>query len=342
MTATATHSSAPITVSASDLPLQGLMRWALERGDAIYLTQPMGGGDVQDISWKEAADQVRRMATWLTVQGWPAGSRVAIIGKNSAHWILADLAIQLAGHVSIPIYPTFNGEALAYILAHSEARACFIGKMDDTTNLQTGLPKGLPVIALPLAPKLKTLTWNDVLSTSAPLQGDPAAELDAVCTIIYTSGTTGKPKGVVHTYGSMAWGVTSATRRVQMGTNERYISYLPLAHVAERMLIEQGSLRYGGHIFFAEALDTFVQDLQRARPTIFSRYRACGSSSSTGCTAKCQPKSWLGCSACHWSGAWCAAKSSRAWDWTSVASPPVALRPCLPMCCSGTASWDWT
>ena len=269
MTATATHSSAPITVSASDLPLQGLMRWALERGDAIYLTQPMGGGDVQDISWKEAADQVRRMATWLTVQGWPAGSRVAIIGKNSAHWILADLAIQLAGHVSIPIYPTFNGEALAYILAHSEARACFIGKMDDTTNLQTGLPKGLPVIALPLAPKLKTLTWNDVLSTSAPLQGDPAAELDAVCTIIYTSGTTGKPKGVVHTYGSMAWGVTSATRRVQMGTNERYISYLPLAHVAERMLIEQGSLRYGGHIFFAEALDTFVQDLQRARPTIF-------------------------------------------------------------------------
>jgi len=63
--------------------------------------------------------------------------------------------------------------------------------------------------------------------------------------------------------------VTSATRRVRMDVNERYISYLPLAHVAERMLIEQASLRYGGRIFFAEALDTFVQDLQRARPTIF-------------------------------------------------------------------------
>lgn len=260
---------APITVTANDLPLQCLMRWARERGDAVYLTQPMGAGAVQDISWRETADQVRRMATWLTAQAWPAGSRVAIIGKNSAHWILADLAIQLAGHVSVPIYPTFNGEAIAYILAHSEARACFIGKMDDTANLQTGLPEGLPVITLPLAPPLKTLAWNDLLAISAPLVGEPAAQLDAVCTIIYTSGTTGKPKGVVHTYGAMAWGVTSATRRVRMGPDERFISYLPLAHVAERMLIEQASLRYGGHIFFAEALDTFVQDLQRARPTVF-------------------------------------------------------------------------
>jgi long-chain acyl-CoA synthetase len=93
--------------------------------------------------------------------------------------------------------------------------------------------------------------------------------MDAICTIIYTSGTTGQPKGVVHTYRSMAWGVTSATGRVRMDARDRYISYLPLAHVAERMLIEQASLRYGGRVFFAEALDTFVQDLQRARPTIF-------------------------------------------------------------------------
>jgi long-chain acyl-CoA synthetase len=93
--------------------------------------------------------------------------------------------------------------------------------------------------------------------------------MDAICTIIYTSGTTGRPKGVVHTFRSMAWGVTSATRRVRMDVRDRYISYLPLAHVAERMLIEQASLRYGGHVFFAEALDTFIQDLQRARPTIF-------------------------------------------------------------------------
>ena len=72
----------------------------------------------------------------------------------------------------------------------------------------------------------------------------------------------------------MAWGVSSATRRVRMDRNDRYISYLPLAHVAERMLIEQASLRFGGQVFFAEALDTFVQDLQRARLGEIPAWRA--------------------------------------------------------------------
>ena len=263
------YMTAPITVSTSDLPLQCLYRWESERANQIYLTQPTGSGQVQNFTWREAADQVRRTATWLSAQGWPDGSRVAIIGKNSAHWILADLAIQMAGHISIPIYPTFNGEALTYILEHSEARACFVGKMDDTANLQTGVPANVHLIALPLAPPIKALAWSDIQVKNAPMAGAPAPQMDTVSTIIYTSGTTGKPKGVVHTYRTMAWGVTSATRRVNMDVNDRYISYLPLAHVAERMLIEQGCLRYGGHIFFAEALDTFVQDLQRARPTIF-------------------------------------------------------------------------
>lgn len=261
--------TAPITVSPADLPLQCLYRWERERANQVYLTQPVGAGAVQDITWQDAADQVRRMATWLQAQGWPEGSRVAIIGKNSAHWILADLAIQMAGYISVPIYPTFNGEALAYILAHSETRACFVGKMDETTNLRTGVPEDMPLIALPLAPALKAVAWSDLIQKNSPMKGTAAVQMDAICTIIYTSGTTGKPKGVVQTYRSMAWGVTSATRRVHMDQSDRFISYLPLAHVAERMLIEQGSLRYGGRVFFAEALDTFVQDLQRARPTVF-------------------------------------------------------------------------
>ncbi|MFZ4479490.1 MAG: AMP-binding protein [Rhodoferax sp.] len=258
-----------VALSAGDLPLPCFYRWERERASQIYLTQPTGAGAVQDISWGEAGNQVRRMASWLQAQGWPAGSRVAIIGKNSAHWVLADLAILMAGHVSVPIYPTFNGEALAYILAHSEARACFVGKMDATGNLQAGLANGLPVIALPLAPPIEALLWNDLIAISEPIKASPTPDGETICTIIYTSGTTGQPKGVVHTFNTIAWGISSATRRVPMSTAERYISYLPLAHVAERMLIEQACLRYGGRIFFAEALDTFVQDLQRARPTIF-------------------------------------------------------------------------
>ncbi|EFK95564.1 AMP-binding protein, partial [sediment metagenome] len=200
---------------------------------------------------------------------WPAGSRVAILGKNSAHWILADLAILMAGHISVPIYPTFNGEALSYILLHSEARACFIGKMDDISSLKSGVPPNLPLVILPLAPPVKGLLWSDLIAKYQPINGSPAPDGESICTIIYTSGTTGKPKGVVHTFNAMGYGVSSAMNRFHMDSNDRFISYLPLAHVAERMLVEQASLRYGSHVFFAESLDTFVQDLQRARPTIF-------------------------------------------------------------------------
>jgi long-chain acyl-CoA synthetase len=261
--------SANITVSPSDLPLARLFHWERTRGDTVYLTQPVGGNAVQDITWAEAADQVRRIAGWLRSQEFPQGSRIALLGKNSAHWILADLAILMAGHVSVPIYPTFNAEALSYILKHSDSRACFIGKMDDTVSLADGLTPGMPVVALPLAPSISALRWSDLLRDHPPLPDAPQQSMHEMCTIIYTSGTTGKPKGVVHTHHSMAWGVTSATRRVTMSSTDRFISYLPLAHVAERMLVEQASLRYGTHVFFAEALDTFLQDLQRARPTIF-------------------------------------------------------------------------
>ena len=258
-----------ITVQVSDFPVQRLCHWENQNPRGVFLTQPLGAGAVIDITWAEAAQEVRSMAAWLQSQAWPQGSRVAILGKNSAHWILADLAILMAGHVSVPIYPTFNGEALRYILDHSEARACFVGKMDDSASLKS-VPSHVPLIPLPLAPQgIPGTHWDDLVNQTAPLKGIPSTQADSICTIIYTSGTTGNPKGVVQTFGAIAWGLSSATQRVHMNNNDRYISYLPLAHVAERMLVEQACLRYGGHIFFAEALDTFLADLQRAQPTIF-------------------------------------------------------------------------
>jgi long-chain acyl-CoA synthetase len=101
------------------------------------------------------------------------------------------------------------------------------------------------------------------------LAGTPQRAGDEMATIIYTSGTTGNPKGVMHKFSALAWGLSSAQRRIKMDSNDRYLSYLPLAHVAERMIIEQGVLRNGSRVYFAESLDTFVQDLNRARPTIF-------------------------------------------------------------------------
>ena len=260
----------PVTLSPSDLQLPSFYRWERERADKIFLTQPLGGGGLRDITWAQAGDEARRIATWLTAQGWPAGSNVAILGKNSAHWILADLAIWMAGHVSVPIYPTFNAQALRYVLDHSEARACFIGKLDDTDSLADGVPGGVPLVALPLSPAgVSKTSWDALIGANAPQKGETVRDGATLCTIIYTSGTTGNPKGVMQTFNAMAWGLQSANRRIAMSSEDHFLSYLPLAHVAERMIIEQGALKNGSHIFFAESLDTFVQDLQRARPTIF-------------------------------------------------------------------------
>jgi long-chain acyl-CoA synthetase len=262
-----------IAVLPGDLPLPRFFHWEREQPDRIFLTQPLGGGIVRHISWREAADEARRMAGYLLAQNWPAGSRVALLGKNSAHWILADLAIWMAGHVSVPIYPTFNAASLRYILEHSESRACFVGKLDATDALVAGAPVGLPLIALPLAPALapgmKAVAWDAIVASTAPLKENTERKGEELATIIYTSGTTGHPKGVMHRFSALTWGLKSASRRVPMSMQDRFFSYLPLAHVAERMVIEQGSIFYGGHVFFAESMDTFVQDLQRARPTVF-------------------------------------------------------------------------
>jgi long-chain acyl-CoA synthetase len=258
-----------IEVTTGDLPLQRFFHWERTQPQRIFLTQPLGNGQVRTMTWREAGDEARRMAAYLIAQGWPAGSNIAILGKNSAHWILADLAIWMAGHVSVPIYPTFNGAALRYVLEHSESRACFVGKLDEVDALRAGVPTGLPLISLPLAPAIDATAWDAIIAGTAPLPGEPQRKGDELCTIIYTSGTTGNPKGVMHRFSGLAWGLKSVTRRIPLGPQDRYFSYLPLAHVAERMVIEQGALQHGGEVFFAESLDTFVQDLQRARPTIF-------------------------------------------------------------------------
>jgi long-chain acyl-CoA synthetase len=258
-----------LTVSPQELPLACLYRWERERANHVYLSQPMGQGELLELTWAQAADQVRRMAAWLQAQNWPAGSCVAIIGKNSAHWLLADFAIFMAGHVSVPVYPTFHAEALDYILQHCGARAAFVGKLDGIGSLQGCIASGLPLITLPLAPQLPALQWADLMRDTPPLQGEVFPAADTLATIMYTSGTTGQPKGVMHSFGALALSVSSVLLRVPMFGTDRLLSYLPLAHIAERILVEHAALRVGAQLFFAQSQDTFIQDVQRARPTVF-------------------------------------------------------------------------
>jgi long-chain acyl-CoA synthetase len=254
------------------LALQRLYHWEKTAPNRVALTQPMGDGAVQDFTWAQIGDQVRRMATHLQSQGWEPGSKVAILSKNCAWWMMSDLAIWMAGHVSVPLYPTLAAETVRQILTHSEAKACFIGKLDGWEGMKPGVPAGMPCISYALSP-LDAIEayegWDAICGRNQPMAGEPTRTADELATLIYTSGTTGLPKGVMHSFGNFAWAIDSGVKRIPLSGDDRMLSYLPLAHVVERMLVEHGWLRTGMHVFFAESLDTFAADLQRARPTIF-------------------------------------------------------------------------
>ena len=259
-------------VPPASLALQRLYHWETTAPTRVALTQPMGGAAVQDFTWAQVGEQVRRMAAYLQAQGWEPGSRVAILSKNCAWWLMSDLAIWMAGYVSVPLYPTLAHDTVRQILTHSEAKACFIGKLDGWEGMKPGVPEGMPCISYPLSPAdaIKNYKgWDAICAGTQPLQGQPTRGADELATLIYTSGTTGMPKGVMHTFGNFAWALGAGIQRIAMNEQDRMLSYLPLAHVVEWVLVEHGWLRTGMHVYFAESLDTFAADLQRARPTIF-------------------------------------------------------------------------
>ena len=251
------------------LVLDHLYHWEAAQPDRIYLTQPIGGGKVETYTWKQTLDQVRRMASYLRSLDLPANSNLAIFSKNSAHWIMADLAIWMAGHASVTLFPSLRSEAVRYILDHSEAQLIFVGKVDSWDEAKAGVPDGLPRIALPGSPMQEGPTWDEVIGEHAPFEGNPTRQAEEMASIVYTSGSTGKPKGVMLSFGLMARAADGLQATVSSGPEDRMLSYLPLSHVFERLVIEVNSLVSGFPVFFADSIETFVADIQRARPTLF-------------------------------------------------------------------------
>ena len=249
------------------------LMWAETSPDKVYMTQPLADGSTVDITWGEAADQVSRVAAHLRSLGLPPKSSIGLLGRNSAHWILADLAIWMAGHVTVPLYPTLNGESAAYILEHAEARLLMLGKLDGKADgwndIEPHLPADLPLFSLPLSPRADAPQWADIVAGTAPLTEITLPEPDELATIVYTSGSTGRPKGVMHSFGTMCSVAGGLRDTYKVTPDERMLSYLPLAHVAERAVVETASLYFGFRVYFADRLETFQRDLQRAKPTIF-------------------------------------------------------------------------
>jgi long-chain acyl-CoA synthetase len=234
------------TVSPDQLPLQRLYHWERSAADRVAFTQPVGGGRVTDYTWGQVVDQTRRVAAWLQAQGIQPGDRVALLSKNTAHWLMTDYAIWMAGAVSVPLYPTLAPGTIRQILEHSEAKLLFVGKLDGWKGMKPGIPAGLPCVAHPLADddaKKSYTAWDDIVAKTAPLAGQPVRPGDEMSTIMYTSGTTGAPKGVMHTFANFMAAVAAGLERVPQNEHSRMLSYLPLSHVVERALVEHAQDR---------------------------------------------------------------------------------------------------
>jgi len=255
--------------TTNKLPLDMVYHWEKAKANSLYMTQPIGDGKTVEYTWGRAVDEARRMASYLKSLNLPEKSRIGLISKNCAHWIMTDWAIWMAGHISVPLYPTLNADTVNYILNHAECEVMFVGKLDDWDMMKPGVPESVRCISFPLSPPNDFETWDDIVAKYPPLEENVQRDADELATIVYTSGSTGKPKGVMLSFGNMAYAAEGGMEVLGVGSEERMLSYLPLAHVFERTFVELASVYAGFQLFFAESLDTFVQDLRRAQPTLF-------------------------------------------------------------------------
>ena len=181
---------------------------------------------------------------------------------------MADLAIMMADHISVPIYPTLNGDSIRQILEHSESKAIFVGKLDNYETQKPGIPD-IHKIGIKAYDIEEELSWEDLVNEHEPIEDVRTQEKDDMLTFIYTSGTTGAPKGVMHTVGNVAQVANNAIDILPIPEHPRFFSFLPLSHVAERVAIELHGIYKGAIFNFPESLDTFAEDLEAARPHLF-------------------------------------------------------------------------
>ncbi|MFT4938512.1 MAG: long-chain acyl-CoA synthetase [Paraglaciecola sp.] len=248
-------------------PLEMFYHWQDTSPDTVFLRQPIDGV-VKEFTWRDTADQANRVAAGLIALNLPPASNIAILSKNCAEWFIADLAIMLAGHVSVPIYSTAGEKTIRYVLDHAKCPVIFIGKLDKTAEQIAAVGDGIVKLAFPYSNIQLDKSWQELLENE-PFTERPVPDLKSVMTIVYTSGSTGDPKGVVHNYESICWAAHNSLDELGVGPDDRILSYLPLAHITERVLVEIASFYSGMRIDFIESLETFSRDIRNTQPTLF-------------------------------------------------------------------------
>lgn len=248
-------------------PIEAFLYWENKTPQNTHFVQPTDGG-TKTYTYKESGNEIRRMAAALKALGYPPQSKIGLISKNCAHWVMSDLAILMAGYVSVPIYPTLGADTINHVLVHSESKAVIIGKLDDYETQKSGIPD-IKKISIGMFGMSDGELWEDMIAANEPMQAPEPTKADDLITLIYTSGTTGAPKGAMHTVGNFNNMGNITLEEFDLPENSSFFSYLPLSHIAERIGICVHSVYRGGSVSFPESLETFGADLAATQPHLF-------------------------------------------------------------------------
>lgn len=250
-------------------PLEMFYKWETEQPDQVFLRQPK---DLEwsEYTWADVADQARRIAAFLISKNYPVGSRIGIWSSNNKDWPIVDLAIMLSGHISVPIYPGQDVDSANYILGHSDVKLTFIGSFDQFARADEAFTDGMQTVAMMGCPIECDDSLENIVATVEPYTESPIPNPEDLFTIVYTSGTTGNPKGVMHMHQTPGHVVPGFVEGMLSETEpNRLFSFLPLSHVAERVVVWMVGLYGNAPISFSEGLPTFAEEIRSVQPTLF-------------------------------------------------------------------------
>jgi long-chain acyl-CoA synthetase len=262
-----------------------LRETAENSGGAPALSDQAGDGTGwQTLTWGQTRQQVLELAAGLAALGLAKGERVALMLPNRSEHILADLATVHAGGTPVTFYATLAADQIAYVAGDCDARIAVLDGAAELVRWQQILDR-LPgvkkiIVRDPAACPAgdQYLTWDAFAALGQErFAADPGAVTARIAavgpedpvTLLYTSGTTGNPKGVLLTHHNVLYEVAAAASTGSVATEVRWVSYLPLAHIAERMFSIYLPVATAGHVHFCPQPTELVRLLGVVRPTSF-------------------------------------------------------------------------